>query len=156
MHTKIITLIILLLLSLGLMGRPNGTLELVYISVMPILAYLFAIKFNLIPKKNYINFRSLCYIVWLIKEILMSSLAVIRIIWRKDLNFNPVFERIEHGQETVANTILYANSITLTPGTVTVDISNDTFLVHALDQSSINALNTNNNCSIRERIKNIL
>ncbi|XVN42229.1 MAG: Na+/H+ antiporter subunit E [Candidatus Rickettsia vulgarisii] len=156
MLTKIFTLITLSLLLLGLIGIPSGVLELIYLVVIPIIAYLLAVKFNLIPKKHYINYRSISYFIWLIKEVLTSSLAVIKIIWRKDLNLKPVFERIEHCQENDANIILYTNSITLTPGTVTVDISNNTFLIHALEKSSIDDLNSKGSCSMGERVKRIL
>jgi multicomponent Na+:H+ antiporter subunit E len=40
--------------------------------------------------------------------------------------------RIKTGDMSEAALVLYANSITLTPGTVTVDITNEGFLVHAL------------------------
>ncbi|MCC8417648.1 MAG: Na+/H+ antiporter subunit E [Rickettsia endosymbiont of Bryobia graminum] len=156
MRTKIFTLVTLSLLLLGLMAAPSGILELIYLVVTPIIAYLFASKFNLVPKNIYINYRSISYFIWLIKEMLMSSLVVIKIIWSKDLNLKPVFEHIEHHQENDANITLYANSITLTPGTVTVDISNNTFLVHALDQSSIDDLNINDNDSMAKRVKSIL
>lgn len=70
------------------------------------------------------------YFVWLFKEILMSNIATAKVI----LGNSPqpeIFETLA-SQKTEAGVATYANSITLTPGTVTVDIDQDVFLVHAL------------------------
>ena len=70
------------------------------------------------------------YFIWLFKEILMSNIATAKVI----LGNTPQPEMFETSasQKTEAGVTTYANSITLTPGTVTVDINKDVFLVHAL------------------------
>ena len=70
------------------------------------------------------------YFIWLFKEILMSNIATAKVI----LGNTPQPEMFETSasQKTEAGVATYANSITLTPGTVTVDINKDVFLVHAL------------------------
>ncbi len=94
----------------------------------------------ILTKLVYLNYRSILYFLWLLKEILVSSLVVMRIIWRKNLGLDPVFEWVESEQENDTSLVIYANSITLTPGTVTVDVSKDMLLVYALDQSMIDSL----------------
>ena len=94
----------------------------------------------MLTKLVYLNYRSILYFLWLLKEILVSSLVVIRIIWSKNLGLDPVFEWVESEQENDTSLVIYANSITLTPGTVTVDVSKDMLLVYALDQSMIDSL----------------
>ena len=94
----------------------------------------------MLTKLGYCNYRSILYFLWLIKEILLSSLGVVRIIWSRNINLEPVFEWIDSEQKDDTALVIYANSITLTPGTVTVDVSNDMLLVYALDQSLINSL----------------
>ena len=106
-------------------------------------------------KLVYLNYRSVLYFFWLVKEILVSSLVVIRIIWRKNLNLDPVFEWIESEQENDTALVIYANSITLTPGTVTVDVSKDMLLVYALDQSMIDSLKFGNT-TMAKRVNCIL
>ena len=70
------------------------------------------------------------YFIWLIKEIIMSNIATAKtILGRKD---DPELFWVSYSQTSEAGIATYANSITLTPGTVTVDINEDGFLVHAL------------------------
>ena len=70
------------------------------------------------------------YFLWLIKEIITANIATAKIILSgkpdPELFFVPISQKTEAGVAT------YANSITLTPGTVTVDLEKDGFLVHAL------------------------
>jgi multicomponent Na+:H+ antiporter subunit E len=70
------------------------------------------------------------YLLWLIKEIITANIATAKVI----LTNAPSMElfKIKISQKTEAGVATYANSITLTPGTVTVDIDEDQFLVHAL------------------------
>ncbi len=140
MHTRIFTLIVLLLTLFGLTGVPTNIFTLLFSSIIVSITYLFAIKFNLVPSRIYLNYHSILYFIWLIKEILLSSLGVMKIIWRKNLNLQPVFEWIDSEQRNDISRVIYANSITLTPGTVTLDISDNMLLVHALEQSSIDNL----------------
>ena len=78
------------------------------------------------------NTRIILYIPWLIKEIWCSAIAVVKIIWSPKIHINPAFEHISTIQQTNAGKVLYANSITLTPGTYTIDIGQDTLFVHSL------------------------
>jgi multicomponent Na+:H+ antiporter subunit E len=77
-----------------------------------------------------------------------------KIIWRWNLNLQPVFEWIDHGQKNDIALLIYANSITLTPGTVTLDVSENMLLIHALDKSSIDSLKYNN-LSMSKRVQKI-
>ena len=72
------------------------------------------------------------YIPWLLKEIWISAISVVKIIWSPKMLINPVFEYITTIQQTEGGMVLYANSITLTPGTYTVDLGQDKLLVHSL------------------------
>ncbi|MDR0296420.1 MAG: Na+/H+ antiporter subunit E [Rickettsia sp.] len=130
----------LLLILFGLTGLPTDIFALLVSSIIANIAYFFAIKLNLIPSRTYLNYYSILYFIWLIKEIMLSSLGVIKIIWSKNLNLQPVFEWIDSEQKNDTSRVIYANSITLTPGTVTLDISSNMLLVHALEQSSIDNL----------------
>lgn len=70
------------------------------------------------------------YWVWLGIEILKSNIATAKAIWTFD--FDPEIFLIKATQKNENGLANYANSITLTPGTVTVSINDNTFLVHAL------------------------
>ena len=97
-----------------------------------VLAIRFAMYYMDIRASRPFNTKILLYIPWLIKEIWCSAIAVVQIIWSPKIQINPEFECISTIQQTNAGKVLYANSITLTPGTYTIDIGQDTLLVHSL------------------------
>lgn len=76
--------------------------------------------------------QTLLYFVWLFKEIVKANIAVVREIVSPDLEVSPTLTKIPvEGKSDLAKT-MFANSITLTPGTVSLDIQDDHILVHAL------------------------
>lgn len=72
----------------------------------------------------------------LIREITVSNIEVLRAILSPRLSIRPHFLRVRTRQTTDLGKVILANSITLTPGTVTVDLRGDELLVHALTESS--------------------
>ena len=70
------------------------------------------------------------YWFWLCGEILKSNLATAKSIWMN--NYDPEIFYVKATQKNENGLANYANSITLTPGTVTVEIKDNIFLVHAL------------------------
>ncbi|MBT3697418.1 MAG: Na+/H+ antiporter subunit E [Gammaproteobacteria bacterium] len=73
------------------------------------------------------------YIFWLLKEIIISNIKVCLYIIMPTKKINPKIVKIKSSQISDFAHVLYANSITLTPGTVTIDIDGDKFTVHTLD-----------------------
>jgi multicomponent Na+:H+ antiporter subunit E len=69
---------------------------------------------------------------WLGGEIVKANIAVARAVLNLDLDLTPRLFRVRAGQSTDFGRAIFANSITLTPGTVTVDIDGSEFIVHAL------------------------
>lgn len=82
------------------------------------------------------------YYAWLLKELIISNIDVVARIWRGTDSINPVVATIRINQNSDMGRVIYANSITLTPGTVTTDVRRDSITVHALNSSSIDTLNT--------------
>lgn len=80
------------------------------------------------------------YFIWLSKEIVVSNLLVVKHIWLGNDSISPTFSTLTASQRTDMGKVIYANSITLTPGTVTVELDGDKFLVHALLGQSIEEL----------------
>ena len=80
------------------------------------------------------------YILWLVKEIILSNLQVVKHIWLGNSSISPSFATITASQQSDIGKVIYANSITLTPGTVTVEMEGDKFLVHSLIGQSIKEL----------------
>lgn len=78
---------------------------------------------------------------WLMGEILKSNVAVAREILNPSLTIDPVLKAIPVKQKTELGRVAYANSITLTPGTVAIDfVADDRVLVHALHKAELDQL----------------
>ncbi len=75
---------------------------------------------------------ALLYWPWLLKEIVKSAIDVSKIILNPSLPISPTMVRVKTSQKSQVGQVVYANSITLTPGTISVDITGDEILVHAL------------------------
>ncbi len=75
---------------------------------------------------------ALTYWPWLAWEIVKSAWGVTRLVLHPRLPISPTMTVVKAGQRTAAGITTYANSITLTPGTITVGVSGDLLTVHAL------------------------
>lgn len=75
---------------------------------------------------------ALTYFPWLAWEICKSGWAVTRIIVDPRLPISPTMTRVKASQRTTVGMATYANSITLTPGTITTAVKGDTLTIHAL------------------------
>ncbi len=73
------------------------------------------------------------YLGFLLREIFFSALATIRLIWSPSLVAEPRLVSFRSPLRTPEGKVLLSNSITLTPGTITVDVREDRWLVHCLD-----------------------
>jgi multicomponent Na+:H+ antiporter subunit E len=80
------------------------------------------------------------YYTWLIKEIVLANILVVKHIWLGNKTISPVITTIKSSQKTDIGKVIYANSITLTPGTVTLELEGDQLMVHALLRESIKDL----------------
>lgn len=84
--------------------------------------------------------RLLAYLAWLVKEIFFSALDVCKAIIFKS-RVAPQIVRFTCRFKNPAATVMLVNSIILTPGTVTVDVTDDDeFLVHALTDGAAEGL----------------
>jgi multicomponent Na+:H+ antiporter subunit E len=88
----------------------------------------------------HLTWRVVGYWPWLFKEIAKSAWEVSRIIVNPRLSISPTLVRVKTSQKTVVGVVTYANSITLTPGTISVDVKRDEILVHALTREGAEGL----------------
>ncbi len=82
----------------------------------------------------------LCYSTWLLWSIVQSSLQVAYLVLHPRLPIRPGLLRFRTALKSQTGHIILANSITLTPGTITVDLSDGTYTVHALVPEAAEAL----------------
>lgn len=82
--------------------------------------------------------KSIClmhYILILGMEIMKANMAVIQLITSNSEVVEPVMVRVHTNLKSNFCRVLLANSITLTPGTITVSLDGDEYVVHCLDKS---------------------
>ncbi|MBQ2953642.1 MAG: Na+/H+ antiporter subunit E [Clostridia bacterium] len=75
------------------------------------------------------------YFVYLVGEVFKSAFGVMKLIWSPTLVIEPEVTSFRTKLRTDAGKVVLANSITMTPGTITIDVQEDEFLIHCLDAS---------------------
>ena len=76
------------------------------------------------------------YLLWLLWEIAKANWAVTKIVLSPEMPIRQHLFHVRHTQKTDLGQVIFANSITLTPGTITVETEPGMFLVHALAYSA--------------------
>jgi multicomponent Na+:H+ antiporter subunit E len=87
-------------------------------------------------------FRLLFYLSWLLWQIVLANIHVLRISFspRVKEQIQPQLVRFRSGLKSDFEKYVLAQSITLTPGTVTLKIDDDVFLVHAISDVAAKGL----------------
>jgi multicomponent Na+:H+ antiporter subunit E len=80
------------------------------------------------------------YFIWLLSEIIKSNLQVAYLVLHPKLPIQPGLLRFRTRLRSKVGQVILANSITLTPGTITADLHEGTYLVHALVPSAAGSL----------------
>jgi multicomponent Na+:H+ antiporter subunit E len=88
------------------------------------------------PARDPHPLRFLAYLPWLLLQILKSNIHVARLVLSRTPKIRPRFIRFQPRFADPRALTLLGTSITLTPGTLTVDIDQDEMIVHALDDAS--------------------
>jgi multicomponent Na+:H+ antiporter subunit E len=127
----------------------NGkiTVEIVVLGLLfALLIYGFAYKFLGLTWKREKKFWK--YLIWgiqyigiLLKEIIIANIAVLKIILSPKKKIHPVLVKFPAPLKSHLLQVILADSITLTPGTITVRLYEEKFEVHCLDESMAEGLN---------------
>jgi multicomponent Na+:H+ antiporter subunit E len=137
-----VTLVILWLLLSGHYTPLLLTLGLLSI----LLVTLISLRMNLIAydqPETFLRFmKYIPYGFWLIIEILKSNIDVCKRILNPNLPVSPKWVTIKSSQFSEFGKIVYANSITLTPGTISIDVEDDNIDIHALSEIGVEGLTT--------------
>ena len=81
------------------------------------------------------------YLVILLKEIATANLVVLKIVLSPKTKVHPVIVSFDAPVRSHLLQVILANSITLTPGTITVRLYEEKFEVHCLDESMADGIN---------------
>jgi len=129
----------LILFGLWLIFNAQFTLEIALVGLVVCAAvYWFTCRFiGLSPKKGLEYVRkapqAFSYLGFLVAEIFKANFQVLRLIWSPRLEVEPELHTFHTRLKTEMGKAVLANSITLTPGTITVHVRDDLFMVHCLD-----------------------
>lgn len=121
----------------------NGriTLEItVFGIIISAVMYAFICKFmDFSPRKEFLLLKKsgyLCqYLYYLVFEIIKANVTTISLMLSGNYAEEPAIIHFHSNLKTDMAKCLLANSITLTPGTITVEIKDNDFIVHCLDKS---------------------
>ncbi len=135
-------IVLLFLLWITLNGKV--TLEIAVIGIIISVAIkLFSKRFleedsSKISIKNL--FKGIIYLVVLLAEIVKSSIQVVKFTLAKDIEIEPQIKFFRVPLKSDFSKMMLANSITLTPGTITVNIEDDIFCVHGIDYTMLEGI----------------
>lgn len=102
-------------------------------------------RMNIIDHESYpfhLSMRLLRYYLFLGKEILVTNIDVVKRIIKPGSSISPIIIELPASQKSDLGKVIYANSITLTPGTVTLALEGDKVKVHALSKEGAEDLQT--------------
>jgi multicomponent Na+:H+ antiporter subunit E len=88
----------------------------------------------------HLSWSALIYWPWLLWEIAKANVDVARRVLSPSLPISPTMIRVKTSQLTDLGRVIYANSITLTPGTISLDVRGGEILVHALSREGADEL----------------
>lgn len=92
------------------------------------------------PVRMLFSMKFISYLGWLIWQVIITNIDVAKRIWNPSLPIKPASRKIKVSIKDPLIKTIYANSITLTPGTVTTEIGEDYFIVHALNSEGLDEL----------------
>ena len=96
------------------------------------------------PLRPRLGPQLLWYWPWLLWQIVLANVDVVKRILDPKLPIAPMLITLKPSQRSDLGRVIYANSITLTPGTVTTNLSGDTLEVHALTREAADSLRRGN------------
>lgn len=97
-------------------------------------------------------FRHIAYLPWLFWQIVLANLHLVYLTLHPNPPLEPAFIKFKTDYDTDMGVFVLANSITLTPGTVTIEAGRGEFIVHAITRTSAESLLTG---EMQARVKGI-
>jgi multicomponent Na+:H+ antiporter subunit E len=136
------------ILLFGLWIALSGHMEPLLLSLglaSTILTIYLAHRMDVVDRESHpihLTSRLLRFTVYLVREIAVANWNVLKRIILPGKTISPQMINVPLPQRTNLGRVIYANAITLTPGTVSVRLNKDTITVHALAIENVDVLNT--------------
>ena len=84
--------------------------------------------------------RFIRFLPWLLWQIVLANIDLALRTLHPKMPINPILINIKNNLKTDLGMVILANSITLTPGTVTIDVNKNEFLVHVISEKAAQSL----------------
>lgn len=133
---------LLLALWLGLSGQTSALMLTLGLFSVTIIIYL-SVRMDRIDKEIYpahMTILTLRFWLFLAREIIVANIDVIKRIFRPGKSISPQMLEVPLTQETDVARVIYANAITMTPGTVSMHLDKKTITVHTLSAEAADDL----------------
>lgn len=130
-------LVVVMLILTGIWSLLSGKFDLLHFGLGVVTAAVIA--FTIVPVEDRSDFRMIGFVVyvpWLVGQIVLSNLRVARLVLSPRMPIRPAFVSQRPGVTGPRALTTLACSVTLTPGTLTIDVGEDEIFVHALDAVS--------------------
>ncbi len=144
---RVLLSLVVMLIGVWLLWSGRYSIEHTYVFVLGIVSCLAVAgivrRMGIVDSEGHpihLAVRAILYVPWLLLAIVRSNIDVALRVLNPRLPVTPTMIRTRASQKTALGRVIYANSITLTPGTVSVDVEDDLVLVHALSQESAEEL----------------
>ncbi len=131
---------LILFFALWIIFNARVTAEIIIFGIaIALLVFCFLCRFMGYSIKRelrvYANlFHGISYIALLVKEIFKANVGVMRMILSVKYEIEPTLVKFRTDLKSDTLRVVLANSITLTPGTITVTLQEDEYLIHCLDK----------------------
>lgn len=155
-------IILLFLLWIMLNGRFSADAGMIEVCIVGIFVCAFACFFahkalGYTLKSELRLFKKapvlLAYFFILIKEIIIANFQMMKIVVSKKAEIHPVMIKVKIPLKTNFARVLLANSITLTPGTITAELEDDYFTIHCIDSAFAEGIENSSFVKILERLE---
>ena len=84
--------------------------------------------------------RFIRFLPWLLWQIVLANIDLALRTLHPKMPINPMLINFKNNLKTDLGMVILANSITLTPGTVTIDVNKNEFLVHVISEKAAQSL----------------
>lgn len=121
-----------------------------YVFICKFMDYSFQKDLFIIRRSSLI----LKYIIVLVFEIIKANITVLKLVFSSKYNFEPAIIKFKTNLKSKIAKVVLANSITLTPGTITVSLENDEYVVHCLDKDFGEGIDTSVFVKLLEKMEN--
>jgi len=133
-RSTLVLLVVLVIYWLALSGYIHDRLLLTLGAISVVVVFLLVLRMKILDDETvpYFHGKVPAYFSWLLVEVAKANKAVVKTVLSPDMEISPQLITVPMPHKTDMGRVSFANSITLTPGTISVALQEDSILVHAL------------------------